>query len=148
MSPATAADPPARLTHVGAGDPIPGISQAVIAEHGRIAYLSGHLPLGADGAIPRDFAGQLAQVFATIEATLHRLGAGAEDLLRLTIYVVGLSADKIPLIRAARDRLIGVGTTPPASALLGVAALYHPDVQVEVDAIVSLPSHSDVREYP
>jgi enamine deaminase RidA (YjgF/YER057c/UK114 family) len=35
---------------------------------------------------------------------------------------------------------LGNSDTPPASALLGVESLFHPDVLVEVDAIVSLPS--------
>ncbi|ENO84589.1 RidA family protein [Thauera linaloolentis] len=44
----------------------------------------------------------------------------------------------LPLIRGVRDRYIDVGR-PPASALIGVDALFHPDVLVEVDAVAVLP---------
>ncbi|WP_441897240.1 RidA family protein [Microbacterium sp.] len=129
-----------RITHVTGSDAIPGISQAVIVERGRIAYLSGHLPLAHDGAIPTEFTAQLTQTFSNINEALNDLGATTAGLIRITIYVVGLSQDKLPLIRAARDTFIGGTSTPPASALLGVAALFHPEVQVEIDAIVSLPN--------
>lgn len=131
--------PTARLTHIRGDGTIPGISQAVIVEHGRIAYLSGHLPLSADGEAPDRFEEQLAQVFASLHSTLGDLHATSTDLIRITIYVVGLSEDRLPLIRAARDQFLGNSDTPPASALLGVESLFHPDVLVEVDAIVSLP---------
>jgi len=133
----TAATP--RLVHVHGGDAIPGISQAVIVKHGNIAYLSGQVPLAADDKIPVDFEAQLAQTFANLNAALCSIGATTADLVRITIYIVGLTNEKLQLIRAARDHFIGSTDDPPASSLLGVAALFHEDVKVEVDAIVSLP---------
>ncbi|GAA1628473.1 RidA family protein [Leucobacter chromiireducens] len=140
MTHATIANSPtARLAHIRGDDAIPGISQAVIVEHGRIAYLSGHLPISADGEAPDRFEEQLARVFASLRSTLEDLHATSADLIRITIYVVGLSEDRLPLIRAARDQFLGNSDNPPASALLGVASLFRPEIQVEIDAIVSLP---------
>lgn len=129
-----------RLTHLHGNDAIPGISQAVVVEHGRLAYLSGQVPLTENGDIPKDFETQLAQTFTNLGTALNDLGATTADLVRITIYVVDLTSEKLPAIRAARDRFLGDAATPRASALLGAAALFHPDAHVEIDAIVSLPS--------
>ncbi|AZV93925.1 hypothetical protein CBF45_09480 [Bordetella sp. J329] len=71
-------------------------------------------------------------------ATLAAAGASSRNLARITIYVCDFQADQLPAIRRARDRFIDP-EHPPASALIGVAELFHPDVQVEVDAVAILP---------
>lgn len=58
---------------------------------------------------------------------------------RLTIYVRNYDPASLLLIRATRDLWINP-ERPPASALIGVASLFHPDVLVEVDAIAVLPA--------
>lgn len=118
---------------------IPGISQAVVAEHGKTMYLSGHVPMTADGQVlPPELEQQLDQVFRNLDATLAAAGASARNLARITIYVRDFQADQLPVIRRARDRFIDPDH-PPASALIGVAELFHPDARVEVDAIAILP---------
>ncbi|MFV2196905.1 RidA family protein [Nocardiopsis sp. LOL_012] len=126
-----------RLTHVG-DEVIPGVSPAVVVEGGRLAYLSGHVPLDAGGRLPEGFGAQIDQAFDNVADTLHRLGAGVGDLVRVTVFAVGLTPDLVPLVRGARDRFIG-DAVPPSSALIGVDALFQPGVLVEIDAVVSLP---------
>lgn len=122
-----------------AGAVIPGISQAVVVEHGRTMYLSGHVPMAADGQVlPPDLEQQLDQVFRNLDATLAAAGASSRNLARITIYVRDFQPDQLPAIRRARDRFIDP-EHPPASALIGVAELFHPDVRVEVDAVAILP---------
>jgi enamine deaminase RidA (YjgF/YER057c/UK114 family) len=116
----------------------PGISQAVAVEGGRLVFLSGHVPMAQDGTVPPGLEAQLEQVFAHLDATLRAAGATARDLARITLYVRGFHPDQLPAIRSARDRFIGAAPAP-ASALIGVAALFHPDVLVEVDAVAVLP---------
>jgi 2-iminobutanoate/2-iminopropanoate deaminase len=122
------------------GPAIPGISQGMIVESGSLMFLSGHTPMKDDGA----FAGpglksQLEQVFANLEQTLKAAGAGFADVARLTIYVRDYTPEHLPVIREVRDRYVDAAR-PPASALIGVAALFHPDVLVEIDAIAARPS--------
>jgi enamine deaminase RidA (YjgF/YER057c/UK114 family) len=120
---------------------IPGISQAVLVEHGRLLLLSGHVPaIDANGAVAsKDLETQLEQVFQSIEATLTSAGATFSDVARVTIYVRDYRPELLSLIRRARDRFIDT-EQPPASALIGVASLFHPDVLVEIDAIAVLPA--------
>lgn len=120
------------------GAAIPGISQVVAVEGGRLVFLSGHVPMAQGGTVPPGLEAQLEQVFAHLDATLQAAGATARDLARITLYVRGFHPNQLPAIRSAHDRFIGAAPAP-ASALIGVAALFHPDVLVEVDAVAVLP---------
>lgn len=121
------------------GPAIPGISQAMLIEGGRPLLLSGHVPFDATGKVSAtDLAAQLDQVFQNIGATLQAAGVGFEAIARLTIYVRNYEPALLPTIRAVRDRWINA-ERPPASALIGVASLFHPDVLVEVDAFAVVP---------
>ena len=117
---------------------IPGISQAVIIGGGRTMYLSGHVPLSTEGKVPSGMEAQLVLAFENLNATLTAAGATARNLARISIYVRDFHADQLPMIRQVRDRFIDE-SLPPASALIGVAELFHPDVLVEVDAVAVLP---------
>lgn len=120
------------------GASIPGISQAMLIENGRLLVLAGHVPLRADGSIPGNFEEQLDQVFSNVQATLRAAGAGFEAVARLTIYVCEYRPEMLATIRSVRDRYVDANR-PPASALIGVAALFHPDVLVEVDGLAVIP---------
>ena len=121
------------------GPSIPGISQAVLVEHGRALYLSGHLPFDSSGHLSGfDHASQLDQVFRNIATTLKSAGVGFEAIARLTIYVRDYKPALLETIRSVRNRWID-HEHPTANALIGVASLFHPDVLVEADAIAVVP---------
>lgn len=117
---------------------IPGISDAVRVS-GDLLLISGQVGMGADGAVPEEFGAELDAVFANLAGVLERAGASAADLARITIYVRDLPSRDLQTIRDVRDRWIDPATAP-ASALIGVASLFHPDVSVEVDAIAVAPA--------
>jgi 2-iminobutanoate/2-iminopropanoate deaminase len=121
------------------GANIPGISQGMMVEGGRLMFLSGHVPFGPDGAIAGPaLEDQLRQVFANLDQTLKTAGTSFANVVRLTIYVRDYRPEQLPAIRAVRDLFVDP-VWPPASALIGVAALFHPEVLVEVDAIAIVP---------
>jgi enamine deaminase RidA (YjgF/YER057c/UK114 family) len=121
------------------GSAMPGISQAMIVDDARLVVLSGHGPMRPDGSIAGPgLEPQLRQVFDNLSATLVAAGAGFRDVARLTLYVRDYRPDQLPLIRGMRDRYVDT-MRPPASALIGVSALFHPDMLVEADAIAALP---------
>lgn len=121
------------------GADIPGISQAMIVESGKLMYLSGHVPFGPGGALAADFEGQLDQIFANMKATLAEAGTDFSALARITFFVRDYDASTLDALRRVRDRWVNTAN-PPASALIGVTALFHPDVLVEVDAVAVLPN--------
>lgn len=114
---------------------IPNISMATLVLSGHLLFLSGHVPLRADGSIQgTDLNDQLEQVFFNLNSTLEAAGGNFHNLARITIYVRDLSEADLPIIRRIRDSHINLAM-PPASALIGVSALFHPDIRVEVDAV-------------
>tara|TARA_R110000868_G_scaffold129885_4_gene339169 strand:+ start:118 stop:534 length:417 start_codon:yes stop_codon:yes gene_type:complete len=124
------------------GPQIPGISQAMLIPGGDLLILSGHIPLGPDGIVGDDLTTQLEQIFENMAATLREAGADFSNVARLTIYVRDYHQDMLPTIRAVRDRYVNL-ESPPASALIGVAALAFPEILVEVDAIAGVPRRAD-----
>ena len=120
------------------GANIPGISQAMVVNDGKLMFLSGHVAINAEGA----FSGstveeQLEQVLANIALTLKEANADFSNVARVTIYVKDYDLSMLPVIRQVRDKFVN-SEKPPASALIGVASLFHPESLVEVDAIAVL----------
>ena len=130
-----------RLTAAAGLAPGNGYSHAVVTG-GRTAFVSGQVALDEDGAVvggPDVFA-QTTQALRNLERVLDALGASWGDVARLGWYV--LDASRVQAVRDARDAVLDpvLGDQPrPASTLVQVAALFRPDLVVEVDAVVSLP---------
>jgi len=85
-----------------------------------------------------DFKAQARQVFANLGAVLAAAGLSYADVVKLTFFVVGLDHDRLVALREARDEVWPAGDRP-ASSLLGVAALFHPDVMIEIEALAEFP---------
>jgi enamine deaminase RidA (YjgF/YER057c/UK114 family) len=81
---------------------------------------------------------QLDLVFRNLAATLAAAGTDFGAVARLTLYVRGYDPTQLPAIRAIRDRYVDA-SKPPASALIGVAALFDDRALVEVDALALAP---------
>lgn len=114
----------------------PGYSHIVQATGGTTVYIAGQVSLDGDGNLvgPGDFETQARQVFGNLVAALAGVGATASDLVRIGIYVVDHDAERLGVVRRVRDETFGTGS-PPASTLLGVAALALPEFLIEADGI-------------
>ncbi|WP_244607179.1 RidA family protein [Bosea sp. CS1GBMeth4] len=106
----------------------------MLIEGGQLLVLSGHVPFDAQGRVPEGLPAQLEQVLRNLDATLRAAGSDFHSVARLTIYVRDYAPAQLAEIRRVRDRWVSA-ERPPASALIGVASLFHPDVLVEVDAL-------------
>jgi len=104
----------------------------VVTGHGQWVAIAGQVALDADGKLVGvgDPGAQAEQVFANLERCLAGAGATFEDIAKMTIFVTDMA--HMPAIRAVRDRYIP-GTKPAASAVQ-VAALFNPDVLLEIEA--------------
>jgi enamine deaminase RidA (YjgF/YER057c/UK114 family) len=126
---------------------VPGLGPAVGYAHavtvtGRLAFVSGQIPLDADGNLvgADDIAAQTGQVLLNLHRVLQTLGADWPDVVRFGWYV--LDTTQLQTIRDVRDAVIrpSLGDRPnPASTLVQVAGLIRPGFLVEVDAVVTLP---------
>ena len=81
---------------------------------------------------PGDPAAQARQVFENIGRCLAEAGAGFDDVVKLTFFV--LDVGYLPAIREARDAVIDTAK-PPASTAVQVTALADPAHLLEVEAL-------------
>ncbi|WP_331371322.1 RidA family protein [Sinorhizobium chiapasense] len=116
-----------------------GYSQITTVEPGRLAFVSGQVAWRPRGEpAPDGLAEQAELVVANAKAALDALGASPEDLVMVRLYLVDLTPERIeelmPHLRAMFD-----GAQPSLTGV-GVAALAAPDLQLEMEMIVRLPS--------
>ena len=116
-----------------------GYTHVAVAQGTRRVYLSGQVGVGADDAVVgADLTSQTAQAFANVEIALASAGAGWDDVAKLTIYIVDFDEAKMGEFAAGMGAAIESGMTPTAATLIGVQALYRPDILVEIEAIAEI----------
>ncbi|NUR92638.1 MAG: RidA family protein [Nonomuraea sp.] len=111
-------------------------SHVTVATGSRIVFVAGQVSEdenGEDVIGVGDMAVQARQAFANVGRALAAAGARPDQVAKLTIYVAGYRREYLPLIEAGRVAVFG--THKPADALIGVAALSHPDNLIEVEAV-------------
>ncbi len=118
----------------GAPRAIGPYSQAVRVDN--TVYISGQIPLDPATMEPvaADIAAQTTRVFENIAAIVAAAGADMSDIVKLTIYLVDLTA--FPVVNDVMARYFE--TPYPARATIGVSALPK-GVAVEIDAVLQLP---------
>ena len=117
----------------------PGYTHVVVAKPGKIIYLAGQVANDTTGkVVSSDFRAQAEQVFANLKTALAAAGATFDDVVKLNYYVRDYSQEKRAAIREARDKYVNK-EHPPASTLIGVAALASDDYLLEVEAVAVLP---------
>ena len=83
---------------------------------------------------PGDLAAQAAQAMRNVGLALSAVGATYADIVKITTYVVNYKPEQRAIIGQARAPFFA-GVTPPASTLVGVAALALPGWLVEIEAV-------------
>ncbi len=117
----------------GVYDP-PGYSQGVkVTGAGTILFLAGQVAYDRDGGVRHrgDFKGQAREVFAAIRALVEAGGGALANVVKINTYVT--DARYRPEFRAIREEFFGA--KGPASTMVEVSALAHPDYLIEVEAI-------------
>jgi enamine deaminase RidA (YjgF/YER057c/UK114 family) len=123
------------LRHVAAPEGAPagrGYSQ-VVTGRGRLVVVSGQVAQNVKGELvgPGNPAAQARQVFENLGRCLAEVGAGFDDVVKLTLFVLDVA--DLPAVREARDAVIDTAR-PPASSAVQVSALFAPGYLVEVEA--------------
>ena len=117
-----------RSTH--AAPPGGHYSQAIA--HGGVLYVSGQLPVRANGehSAGQPFEVQAAIALDNLVAILAEAGLSSRDLLKVTVYVVGI--EHWP----AFDRIYAryLGEHKPARAVVPVPVLHH-GYLIEIEAV-------------
>jgi len=111
-------------------------SHAVSATGGKIVYVSGQVSWDASGKVvgKGDMRAQSEQVFANVTAILKEAGANWGDVIKMNGYMVGMDGPRVDAYREVRGKHLVAGKLP-ASTLVGVERLVHPDLLLEVEVI-------------
>lgn len=137
MSGGETSDNPLTRVNVSSGGPLEatvGYSRAVrVGDHVAVAGTTTLHPGGVDH--PEDCYRQAQAVLRIIEEALHQVGAALSDVVRTRAYLTDMS--KAEEYGRAHGEVFG--NIRPAATLVGVSALVHPDlvVEIEADAIIS-----------
>ncbi|UXN70644.1 RidA family protein [Devosia neptuniae] len=120
------------------GDPTPnGYSTAVILPaNARVAYISGQGGQDSTGGLSPDFAAQVEQAYANLGAALEGIGAGPEQVAKLTVFVVDHDMSKLGVLTQNVTAMFG--DRLPAQTLVPVPKLAIAAMLFEVEAIVVL----------
>ena len=122
-----------KLCAPGIFDP-PGYTQCLkVTGAQSIIFLAGQVAYDKDGkpAHPGDFKGQARAVFSAVKAQVEAAGGTLANVVKITSYLTDVS--QRPAFREIRDEFRG--KKGPASTMIGLAALAHPDYIIEIEAI-------------
>jgi enamine deaminase RidA (YjgF/YER057c/UK114 family) len=117
-----------------------GWTHVVSVTGGKTIYVSGQVSVNERGDVvgKGDLRAQTVQVFENIKQALAAAGATFRDVLKSNLYVVGLKPEHVAMIREVRSRYFDA-THPPASTLVGVAALVGADWLIEIEVVAVIP---------
>ena len=114
-----------------------GYTHVVEVIQGKTVYIAGQVSFDASGTLvgKGDFAAQTRQVMENLKAALAAAGATFANVVKVNTYVTDLS--QIAVLREMRAAYYG--SNPPASTLVQVVGLAHPDLLIEIEAIAVVP---------
>jgi len=114
-----------------------GYTHIVAAAGGTTIFVSGQVPLDADGNLvgDRDLRAQAMQVFRNLQVALEAVGADFNSVVKLGFYFTDIS--QIAVVREDRDQFMNTAN-PPASTAVEVSRLFREGILIEVDAIAVL----------
>ncbi|MFD8947351.1 RidA family protein [Streptomyces xanthophaeus] len=128
------------LTRIAAPEGVsPGTGYShVVWGTGRFVAVSGQCALDERGEVvgAGDPAAQARQVFENLRRCLAAAGATFDDVVKLTYFVTDVA--HLPAVREARDAVIPADRLPASSAVQ-VAALFRPELLLEVEAFAVVP---------
>jgi reactive intermediate/imine deaminase len=101
---------------------------------GDYIYISGQGPRGADGVLPATFAAQVRHALNNLKSVVEAAGLTMDHVVYTTVYLTDVSQYE------EMNRVFGefFGKIPPARAVLGVAGLPDPPIEINAVAVRSL----------
>lgn len=113
--------------------------QVSVATGSKLVFMAGQVAVDASGAIvgTDDLAAQAEQCYLNVATALAAAGASLDDVVKLTVYLVDWTPDKMGRFVegvARASAKLGIATPLPPLTGIGVAALADPDLLIEVEA--------------
>jgi len=118
----------------GFGPPAQG-SHLTAARGGTVIHIAGQVGADENGTVAAGLAAQMERAALNVELALQAAGATVDDLVSMTIYVVGWDPSMIgELVQGATAARRGSRPINTAYTLIGVHSLFTPELLVELQA--------------
>ena len=106
--------------------------------YGDLLFVSGCVPMDADGALvgEGDLEQQTRKVMQNLEAVLRAAGTDCSRILKTTVFMTDIAQRAIP--DAIRREYFT--ERRPASTIVEVTALTAEGIEIEIEAIATVPS--------
>jgi 2-iminobutanoate/2-iminopropanoate deaminase len=116
-----------------APSPSGGYAQAVrLTDFKEVVFVSGQIPVDADGAVPQGFAEQCRLVWRNVEAQLRTAGLGLADIVKVTTFL----ADRAHAQENSAIRQEVLAGLTPALTII-IAGIYDPAWLLEIEVIAA-----------
>ena len=117
-----------------------GWTHVVTSTGGKTIHVSGQVSVNERGEVvgKGDLRKQTQQAFENVQKALTAAGATFRDVVKTSLFVVGLKPEHVAIIREVRGRFVSAEHLP-ASTLVGVSALVGTDWLIEIEAIAVVP---------
>jgi len=123
-------DPPELLN-------IPEIANVSIATGTRIIHISGQTAVDKEGkVVGATHLEQCRVALRNLRTALEAAGASFADVAKFNIFMVDYTWDALEALMTAAKEVFGEPYPLTANTLVGVAALWLPELLVEIDAVV------------
>ena len=116
--------------------PVANYTLATRLEGSRLLYISGQVAWDASGNIvgTGDVRAQARQVFHNLQSVLQAAGGDLSNLMKITTYITKI--EDFPAVAEARAEVFRGEL--PASTLIVVKSLFHPDFLIEVEGVAGI----------
>jgi len=113
--------------------PVANYKMATRMEGGRLLYVSGQVSWDTSGNIvgKGDVGAQARQTFRNLRQVLQAAGGDLGSLMKMTTYITRI--EDRPAVAEVRGEVFDGEV--PASTLIVVKSLFHPDFLVEVEGV-------------
>lgn len=116
--------------------PVANYKLATRMDGGRLLYISGQVAWDASGNLvgKGDVRAQARQTFENLRGVLQAAGGDLSSLMKITTYITRI--EDFPAVAEARSSVFSGEL--PASTLIVVKSLFHPDFLIEVEGVAAV----------
>ena len=101
-----------------------------------VIHVAGHLAVDANGRVMgADAAAQAEHIYGIIERILAAAGATMDDVVKTTAYLTDIR--EYPAVNQVRNKVFA--GREPASTMVEVTKLVHPEARIEIEAVAIRP---------